>query len=114
MICCRVRVEGVHGACIATCFDEILAYPVWRLGYNAFTANLNINFKAMIPLGSTVRFTAQIQKIENNKKIFVYGRLTSPDESTVYSDCLGLWVVNSKLNSIGNVRGDVLQKLSKL
>lgn len=29
-------------------FDEILAYPVWRSGVPAFTANVNINLRKMV------------------------------------------------------------------
>ena len=41
--------KGAHGASVAMVFDEILAYPIWRSGVGAFTANLNINLRKMVP-----------------------------------------------------------------
>lgn len=39
---------GSHGASIMLVFDEILAYPVWRGGEPAFTANVNLDLKKMV------------------------------------------------------------------
>lgn len=83
--------EGAHGASIMMVFDEILAYPIWRSGTGAFTANLNVNLRRMVPHRSTLRFIAGIES-RQGRKIITSGRITSPDESIVYADCKGLWI----------------------
>ena len=94
--------NGAHGASIALVFDEILAYPVWRAGLAAFTANLNINLRRMVPLGSTQRFLAHIDRKEG-RKIFVKGSITAADGHTTYADATGLWVENGALAKIQSV-----------
>jgi hypothetical protein len=49
-----------HGASIATVFDEILAHPVWRVRPQAFTVQLNVQYRKMVPLGSTQCFEARV------------------------------------------------------
>lgn len=83
--------KGAHGASIAMVFDEILAYPIWRSGTGAFTANLNVNLRRMVPHNSTQRFIAGIQS-RNGRKIITEGKILSPDEKIVYADCKGLWI----------------------
>lgn len=45
---------GAHGASIMLVYDEILAYPVWRSGVTAFTVNMNVNLRKVIPLERSV------------------------------------------------------------
>ncbi len=48
-------------------FDEILAYPVWRLDTPAVTAELSVSYKAAVPLGSTARFHCWVKKKTGRK-----------------------------------------------
>eukprot|EP00455_Lapot_gusevi_P022364 TRINITY_DN2327_c0_g1_i2.p1 TRINITY_DN2327_c0_g1~~TRINITY_DN2327_c0_g1_i2.p1 ORF type:complete len:193 (+),score=20.94 TRINITY_DN2327_c0_g1_i2:62-580(+) len=89
---------GAHGGGIALVFDEILAYPVWRSKISAFTANLNVNYRRPIPLGSTVCFESAIEKIEGRKH-YVKGKLfNAEDHNVVYSEGNGLWLVSKGLS----------------
>lgn len=45
---CEGPPKGAHGASIMLVFDEILAYPVWRSGVTAFTANVSTNLRKMV------------------------------------------------------------------
>jgi hypothetical protein len=71
---CEGPPGGAHGASIATVFDEILAYPVWRSGVTAFTANLNMNLRRMVPLHSTLYFEAYIER-RAGRKLYVRGKI---------------------------------------
>lgn len=95
--------KGAHGASVAMVFDEILAYPVWRSGVNAFTANLNINLRRMVPLNSSVRWRARVARVEGRKH-FLEGAITSPDEKTTYAECKGLWIASAYMNATGTAR----------
>jgi len=75
-----------HGAAIAMVFDEILAYPVWRLVEEDFgvavTAELSVSYKAALPLRNTVAFHCRVQRREG-RKWWVTGELTKLDDQTV-------------------------------
>lgn len=76
-------------------FDEILAYVVWRSGTGAFTANLNINLRKMVPLGSTQYFRSHITK-RDGRKISVAASILDPaDKTTKYAEATGLWIESS-------------------
>lgn len=96
---------GSHGGSIASAFDEILAYMPWKLlskspddGLVAFTANLSVNYKKMVPFASCQRFTAQVDKVEG-RKLWVSAKLISPDGDTTYADANGMWIAAPRLPS---------------
>jgi len=64
---------------------------VWRSGIGAFTANLNINFRRMVPHCSTQRFISQVER-QDGRKLYLRGSITSPDQQITYADATGLWV----------------------
>ena len=102
--------KGAHGASIALVFDEILAYPIWRSGTGAFTANLNVNLRRMVPLMSTLRFDAKVAS-KNGRKINMEGTITSPtDAKTVYADCKGLWIESAYMSQ---TQGDKIKPADK-
>jgi acyl-coenzyme A thioesterase PaaI-like protein len=94
--------KGAHGASIALVFDEILAYPVWRSGYAAFTANLSLNLRRMVPLLSTLRFVSSITE-KKGRKIFVSGKITSGDQTVTFADGTGLWIESAYLANVQGV-----------
>lgn len=99
---------AAHGASIALVFDEVLAYPVWRqyseFEPTTFTANLNINYRRMVPLLATLCFESRVVKVEKGRKFFVEATIFAPvlDEDgnevgrTVYTDATGLWLAAKK------------------
>jgi hypothetical protein len=109
---CEGPPTGCHGASIASVFDEILAYPIWRSDRAAFTAQLNVNFREMIPLASKQAFFARIREIQG-RKAFVEGSIFnfSPPSKHhptvngrvyhVFSDSLSVWIISNKINPVG-------------
>lgn len=114
---CEGPPGGAHGASIATVYDEILAYPVWRCNYTAFTANLNINYNKVIPLNTWVQFEARIDKIIK-RKVYMVGKLyDGNNHSLIYSTGTGLWIESNHLANINNQHPDnqsINNKHSKL
>jgi len=96
---------SAHGAAVSLVFDEILAYPVWRLGFTAATVNLNITLRRLIPLLSVLRFTAKFDnKKSEGRKLYLEGDISSPDGTTTYASAIGLWVQTNKLSTISKTR----------
>jgi acyl-coenzyme A thioesterase PaaI-like protein len=91
--------ETAHGASIATLFDEIMAYPVWRSGIAAFTANLNIDLRRTIPLLSTMRFDSRVVAVDGRKLRIVANITNGTDSKIVHAECKGLWVQSKQMDN---------------
>ena len=100
---------GAYGGSIMLVFDEILAYPVWRSGSPAFTANVNLNLRKMVPFNTSARFESKIVKSEGRKR-FVEAKILTGDGKTVYADAKGLWVTSSGIGSSAAVHPETLQQ----
>jgi acyl-coenzyme A thioesterase PaaI-like protein len=99
--------KGAHGASIMMVFDEILAYPVWRSGVPAFTANVNINLRKMVPFNTAARFESRVARREG-RKCFLEGAIYSADKTVKYADATGLWIVSNGIGGSSAVWADAL------
>jgi acyl-coenzyme A thioesterase PaaI-like protein len=60
----------IHGGLLAAAFDEVLGALNWVVGAPAVTARLETDFRAPVPVGSTVVIVAKIEGVSGRK---VYG-----------------------------------------
>ncbi|ETE60522.1 Thioesterase superfamily member 4, partial [Ophiophagus hannah] len=65
-----------HGGAIATILDSTVGASVISISCRVVTANLNINYKSPVKLGSVVLVDTRVDKIEG-RKIFVSGEVRS-------------------------------------
>ncbi|XP_075049525.1 acyl-coenzyme A thioesterase THEM4-like [Mixophyes fleayi] len=80
-----------HGGCIATIIDSTAgAGAVYNFG-NVMTANLNINYKNPIPLGSTVIVDSQLEKVEG-RKVYLRCQIRSHNDLIVHTEATGLFI----------------------
>jgi len=117
---------GVHGGCIAAIFDVLSPYPLHHFGlWQAYTAQLNISFLAMIPLNSTVQCRAQIEKVlpgqSKGSKIWITAEMRSipadphsTSATTLYARCNSLWITSSNFNLSNQRRGEEQQRSKKI
>uniref|UniRef100_A0A8D0E8V3 Acyl-coenzyme A thioesterase THEM4 n=1 Tax=Salvator merianae TaxID=96440 RepID=A0A8D0E8V3_SALMN len=75
----------VHGGCIATIIDNAF------IGCALFTANLDINYKAPLPLGSVVLVDTKVDKTEG-RKTFISGTVQRADGKMVYAHATLLFI----------------------
>lgn len=90
------KMEGppgfVHGGAIATAGDVCAGVTLYTgLKINCVTANLNVNYKRPIPLGSTIVIETQIERIEG-RKCFTLSNFKSPDGSILYDTLTTLFI----------------------
>ncbi|KAL3943871.1 MAG: hypothetical protein SGBAC_002075 [Bacillariaceae sp.] len=72
----------VHGGILSLMFDDLLGFGFYSLGIPmAFTANLNVDYRAPVPAGTRVRITAQLESREG-RKLFWKAQMTSLDQKT--------------------------------
>eukprot|EP00980_Cylindrotheca_fusiformis_P005601 scaffold1184_cov132-Cylindrotheca_fusiformis.AAC.22 len=91
------RVDGhpgiVHGGILSLIFDDSLGFGFEALGVPmAVTANLNIDFRAPVPAGTTVRVAAQLESHEG-RKLFWKAQMTSVDKETLYAEATSLYII---------------------
>ena len=71
--------------------DELLGHTVFAdVESPSVTANLSVNFRKFVPLGSIMKLEAQVEKREG-RKIFVVGRITD-GKGVVHVDASGLFL----------------------
>ncbi|XP_059194342.1 acyl-coenzyme A thioesterase THEM4-like [Centropristis striata] len=89
------RLEGtpgfIHGGAVATMVDTITALHSTFFYGLAVTANLNINYRRPIPMGSTLLLESSLDKKEG-KKIFLSCKMTSSDGSRVHTEATALFL----------------------
>lgn len=89
------NIEGppnfVHGGCTATICDALLGTLCWAMGYRAFTASLTVNYKSVIPINTIVHFSAEVEKIIEDRKIFVRMDLFRGDKK--FDDAQAVFIV---------------------
>ncbi len=60
--------ERAHGGMLALVIDEVMGTLIRMLGFQAFTANLSIDYRAPTPLGEPLRFRSWIANVEGRKR----------------------------------------------
>uniref|UniRef100_A0A1A8QAM8 Acyl-coenzyme A thioesterase THEM4 n=1 Tax=Nothobranchius pienaari TaxID=704102 RepID=A0A1A8QAM8_9TELE len=81
----------VHGGAIATMIDTVTGTHASLLSAPVMTANLNIDYRSPIPLGSTVLIESTLDKQER-KKTSVFCKVTSTDGSKLHTEATALFV----------------------
>lgn len=79
-----------HGGAVAAVLDEVLGAAAWLAGHRALAANLTVDFRAMVPLGTDARFEGAIDRVDG-RKIYLRARLTAED-GRLLAEAGGLFV----------------------
>uniref|UniRef100_A0AAV2MD31 Acyl-coenzyme A thioesterase THEM4 n=1 Tax=Knipowitschia caucasica TaxID=637954 RepID=A0AAV2MD31_KNICA len=90
----------VHGGAIATMIDTVTGTHATFLSGLVVTANLNINYRNAIPLGSTVILESTLDHIEG-RKTHINCKVTSADGSKVHTEATALFVSISVSHLMG-------------
>ncbi len=77
-----------HGGSLAAVLDEVLGLAAWAAGHAIVVANLNVNFRCLLPILQVVQVDTQIVSVEG-RKVLVRGKVWDGEEK-VYAeaDCL--------------------------
>ncbi|XP_032811575.2 acyl-coenzyme A thioesterase THEM4-like [Petromyzon marinus] len=82
----------VHGGALAALIDGIAGTCARNVAGMIMTANLNIDYRSPVPLGSTVLLDACVTEVDG-KKVYTTCRVLAHDESAVHTDCTALFIV---------------------
>lgn len=84
------NVGWVHGACVASVWDEVLAVARAPEEGPSVTGTLTIRYRSPTPLDTPLHFVAEVERVEG-RKIFATGRCTTPD-GTVASEAEAIFI----------------------
>ncbi len=76
-----------HGGSVAAVMDEALGLAAWAAGYPIVVGNLNVSFRAMLPLQKVVTIESRVVSAEG-RKVMVHGRLFSGKTVYAEGECL--------------------------
>ncbi|XP_040188416.1 acyl-coenzyme A thioesterase THEM4-like [Rana temporaria] len=80
-----------HGGCIATIIDATVGTGAVYTHGPAMTANLNINYRNPIPLGSTVLIDSRVEKVDG-RKVYTSCQVRSHDDAVLHNEATGLFI----------------------
>ncbi|XP_036395327.1 acyl-coenzyme A thioesterase THEM4 isoform X1 [Megalops cyprinoides] len=81
----------VHGGAIATIIDSVTGTHATYVSGPVMTANLTINYRSPVPLGSVVLVHSALEKVEG-RKTFISCQVTSSDGTKLHTEATGLFV----------------------
>ncbi|XP_049586971.1 acyl-coenzyme A thioesterase THEM4 [Syngnathus scovelli] len=81
----------VHGGAIATMIDSVTGALAAFMSGAVMTANLTINYRSPIPLGSTVLLESSVDNMEG-RKTFISCKVTSTDGSKLHTEATALFL----------------------
>ena len=84
-----------HGGAMAAVFDEALGLAAWAAGYSIVVGNLNVSFRAMLPIQKVVTMESHVISVEG-RKVKVHGRLSCGDTVFAEGECLCITVPMKK------------------
>jgi acyl-coenzyme A thioesterase PaaI-like protein len=81
----------VHGGCITTVLDSAMGGCAWVNGHKVLAANLNVDFRASVPLGTIALAEGIIEEV-SGRKVIVKGALRG-ENGTLFAEARGLFIV---------------------
>ena len=76
-----------HGGSVAAVMDEALGLAAWAAGYPIVVGNLNVSFRAMLPLQKVVTIESRVVSAEG-RKVMVHGRVFCGETVYAQGECL--------------------------
>ncbi|MBK6791238.1 MAG: PaaI family thioesterase [Anaerolineales bacterium] len=84
-----------HGGASAAVLDEVMGLVVWAAGYKVVAANININYRKLLPLEQPLLAVARITQ-KSTRKIVSVGEIRLAD-ATVAVEGSGVYVIAPQL-----------------
>ncbi len=73
-----------HGGSLAAVLDEVLGLSAWAAGHAIVVANLNVNFRCLLPILQVVQVDTEIVSVEG-RKVLVRGKVWDGKEK-IYAE----------------------------
>jgi acyl-coenzyme A thioesterase PaaI-like protein len=80
-----------HGGSLAAVLDETMGAVAWLAGHVAVAADLHVEFRRMVPLGTVVLASTWLTTVDG-RKVRTAGTLRSLDGAITYCEADGLFI----------------------
>jgi acyl-coenzyme A thioesterase PaaI-like protein len=80
-----------HGGSMAALFDELMGVAVWSTGCMAFSTNLQVHFRKMLPIPNRYIGESRIERVEG-RKVWTSARLRAISGETIFAEAEGLYL----------------------
>ena len=81
-----------HGGSISSVMDEAMGGCAWMNGHTVVAAQLTVNFRKPLPLGTEAWFRAFIVEAKG-RKVYARALLTTAHATEIFAEAAGLFVV---------------------
>ncbi|MDY0301848.1 MAG: PaaI family thioesterase [Trichlorobacter sp.] len=78
---------NAHGGAVAAVMDEGLGLAAWAAGHAVVVGNLNVSFRALLPVCKVVTLESRVVSV-SGRKVLVQGRLFCGDALYAEGECL--------------------------
>lgn len=92
-----------HGGASAAILDELMGLVVWAAGHKVVAANINVNYRKLLPLNQPLTAESRITRVDE-RKVFSEGKILLAD-STVAVDGSGIYIVAPHLFESSRLKG---------
>jgi acyl-coenzyme A thioesterase PaaI-like protein len=90
----------VHGGAAAAVLDEAMGAAVWRAGHQVLAANLQVDFRAPVPIDVDVEVEAWVTSVDG-RKAYASARLCVAGRRDPLVEATGLFVSSPEFFSSG-------------
>ena len=109
--------DHAHGGSMAALLDEAMGGAAWMAGHPVVAAHLNLNFKAMLPLGTPCIVEAEVVSVEG-RKVRTQGVLRDEAGEHIYCQGEALFIILhedriDRLSEKGRIIVDHMKKTEK-
>jgi uncharacterized protein (TIGR00369 family) len=80
-----------HGGALAALLDETMGACAWAAGYQVVAAHLDFDYQRPVPIGTSIRAEARIERVEG-RKVFTASSVLLPNGETAVAGT-GVFVV---------------------
>ena len=92
-----------HGGASAAILDELMGLVVWAAGHKVVAANINVNYRKLLPLNQPLTAESRITRVDE-RKVFSEGKILLAD-STVAVDGSGIYIDAPHLFESSRLKG---------
>lgn len=79
-----------HGGAMAAVLDDAIGKVGWLNGHRVVAANLSVQFRRLLPLGTDARLEAFVDRVDG-RKVYTKGRLTD-DAGEIFAEAEALFI----------------------
>lgn len=96
-----------HGGAIFTLLDETMGITAWVNGYSVVLRHIEVDYERAVPLGKRIKFEGKVERVEEDRKVFIVGRVYDEDGDYIRARGLYIHVEHDLFRHFRNILGRI-------